>query len=63
MHVCIVVMQAALISVRKEKDDLAERVQTLTAVSQERDSLAQQLSSVQEQLQEAQVRLSAVAPL
>ena len=48
-------VQAALISVGKEKDQLVEQVQSLEAASQERDTLSQQLSSAQQQLQEAQV--------
>ena len=48
-------VQAALISVGKEKDQLVEQVQSLVAASQERDTLSQQLSSAQQLLQEAQV--------
>ena len=48
-------VQAALIGVGKEKDQLVEQVQSLVAASQERDTLSQQLSSAQQLLQEAQV--------
>jgi chromosome segregation ATPase len=50
-------LQAALISVGKEKDQLVEQVQSLEAASQESDTLSQQLSSAQQQLQEAQVAM------
>ncbi|CAI8028653.1 Kinectin [Geodia barretti] len=50
-------LQAALISVGKEKDQLVEQVQSLVAASQERDTLSQQLSSAQQLLQETQVAM------
>ena len=50
-----VVVQAALTSVGREKDQLVEQVQSLAGASREIDSLSQQLSTAKQQLQEAQV--------